>query len=62
MDHRLNKVFKIVVEILKQLRRNQNGFGNDMDRTDLITQNLTEEMLDDPDPTGTMQLKTYLRI
>ena len=62
MDHRLNKVFKIDVEILKQLRRNQNGFGNDMDSTDLITQNLTEEMLDDPDPTGTTQLKTYLRI
>ena len=62
MDHRLNKVFKIVVEILKQLRRNQNGFGNDMDSTDLITQNLTEEMLDDPDPTGTTRLKTYLRI
>ena len=62
MDHHLNKVFKIVVEILKQLRRNQNGFGNDMDRTDLITQNLTEEMLDDPDPTGTTHLRTYLRI
>ena len=43
----LNKVSKTVAELLKEERSNQYGFGIDKGSNDLITKNMTEEMLDD---------------
>ena len=57
MDLYLKKVCKTVAETLKRQRGNQYGFGDDMNRSDVIAKNVTEEMLDDPDTIHTKPIE-----
>ena len=57
MDLYLRKVCKAVAETLKKQRGNQYGFGGDINSSDFIAKNMTEEMLDDPDATHTKPIE-----
>ena len=57
MDLYLRKVCKTVAETLKKQRGNQYGFGDDINSSDFIAKNMTEEMLDDPDATHTKPIE-----
>ena len=53
----LRKVCKTVVETLKRQRGNQYGFGDDVNGSNFIAKNMTEEMLDHPDATHTKPIE-----
>ena len=59
MDMYLKKLCSSIGEALKRQRGDQYGFGDNPDSAELVTRNLTEEMLDDSDATHTKPIENY---
>ena len=59
MDMYLQKLCLKIGDALKRQRGDQYGFGDNPDSKDLVTINLTEELLDDSDTTHTKPIENY---
>ena len=60
LDRCLKDICKEAAVVLKRQRGNAYGFGADVDSSEMITKNLSEEMLDDPEATNTKKIENYL--
>ena len=59
MDVYLKTLCSTIADALKRQRGNQYGFGDDPNSIDLVTKNLTDDLLDDSDVTHTKPIENY---
>ena len=59
MDIYLKTLCSTIADALKRQRGNQYGFGHDPNSDDLVTKNLTDDLLDDSDVTHTKPIENY---
>ena len=56
----MKDICKEAAVVLKRQRGNAYRFGADVDSSETITKNLSEEMLNDPEATNTKKIENYL--
>ena len=59
LNQYLKQICSQVAVVLKRQRGNQYGFGDDNDSDELLTKNMTEAMLNDPDTTHTKSIENF---
>ena len=59
MNIYIKKLCSTIADALKRQRGNQYGFGDDPNSEDLVTKNLTDDLLDDSDITHTKPIENY---
>ena len=59
LDIYLRKLCDCIGDALKRQRGDQYGFGDNIDSPELVTRNLSEELLDDSDITHTKPIENY---